>query len=162
MNVSKLSDVCLGTPSVCVCVCVCVFVYPHGSVPFYSAPGSLHISDMQAMLIEVITFEQNQTEMPTILLILCVFFSGWHTRYSETSQSRESQTPHEPGFEARRHLIQSSAQHFVLRRLETGESHLIILDPCCVVVIMSNWIGRQGYKRCVVLWDKLEHSEVLR
>ena len=61
---------------VCVCVCVCVFVYPHGSVPFYSAPGSLHISDMQAMLIEVITFEQNQTEMPTILLILCVFFQA--------------------------------------------------------------------------------------
>ena len=26
------------------------------------------------MLIEVITFEQNQTEMPTILLILCVCF----------------------------------------------------------------------------------------
>ena len=146
---------------VCACVCVCVFVYPHGSVPFYSAPGSLHISDIHcAHWSHHIWTKPNWDDDYPVNFVFV--FSGRHTRYSETSQSRESQTPYEPCFEARRHLIQSSAQHFVLRRLETGESHLIILDLCCVVIVMSNWIGRQGYEWCAVLWDELEHSEVLR
>ena len=43
-------------------------------MPFYSALRSLHTGDMQAMLIEVITFEQNQTEMKTTLVFYVCFF----------------------------------------------------------------------------------------
>ena len=59
---------------VCVCVCVCVYLFIHmEACPFIQHP-EVYILATYTVLIEVITFEQNQTEMTTILLILCLFF----------------------------------------------------------------------------------------
>lgn len=55
------------------------------------------------------------------------FPEGQRTGHPAASQSRESQTPHPPCFEAGRSPAPSKARRFVLRRLETGESSLVSL-----------------------------------
>lgn len=138
---------------------MCVGIYPNGSVASYSAPGSLHISDMQAMLAEVITFEQTQTGMQTVLCWFSVFFFRrsahqifWILLIKRVPNALLAL------FWSKR--ISHSVQRPTLYSQEAWDTWVLsdILDTRCVVVAMtSTWIVRRHEGR-VVFWDKLEHN----
>ena len=107
--------------------------------------------------LDVFTFEQNPA-------INSGFSSpeGQHTGSSETSRSGESQTRHQPCFEARGSLVQSGAHPLILRRLETRESliprHMRFWSWCPM-----RRVGKRpgGALSCGISWSMTGSPEVM-